>query len=791
MSIRTSKMRVAPLRGMDQRWQVNPTSASKIVDMTWSDQDSWVRAGGFNYIVRDVTEEDFQDDLFYEAKEPVFDTITEKFEKGDETNAISGLTPAFSQDKIEGVFITPADSVFVPNPSNALPINLNTVSFTSSPINDPFRNTASRVATNAYKVEDDPISIHWFAQHNGAMQWLVYETSEGRLRHFNGSRAPQAPWSDIYHIDGKAINSQNYKRKVVTTPWEGTQFATFAARLYMVNGFNQPLVFDGRKASPIGFSNAADQPTVSYVSTDDVHLIRKTQLNGVGYPSDTSDGNEHTSTYRYRVSFVNERGQESALSSPRQVTFTAEQGQIKGTPVNCTCLISVDIPKGPVGTVARRIYRTQNVRDTSGNLRTKTFSSEFFFHSEIQDNITESILDSKPDSSLGSLVDELDFGNFPQQASMIAMFKGRSFVAGNSDNIVRYSRPNFPEMFPEDNQLDLSDTTGSRITALYATKNSLVAFKDRGIYLIKGDSTDGFFAQTLTKDTGCLAPSSIREVPGLGLMFLAADGIYVLEGALENTGTRTAVVKMSTPIRELIRDINFSAVENCRSVIYHRDREYWLSVPVIGSDKATRVLKFSYEIGAWSYMDNMPIKDMTESEDHRGYLFFVANDTSLSGIHVYNRGYLNKAGTALQTEYETADIPFGSVYENFVPVRVQGRIIGYGNNDLEMNFTTNRELTQAYETNKTTQQKRPLEDKNISVYGTTAWGDGSVYAQHRPVYARFDINTMHKGPVNEVKISFTPTSGRIELLEFQMEARIGSRRDVINLTSKMGGTETR
>jgi len=29
------------------------------------------------------------------------------------------------------------------------------------------------------------------------------------------------------------------------------------------------------------------------------------------------------------------------------------------------------------------------------------------------------------------------------------------------------------------------------------------------------------------------------------------------------------------------------------------------------------------------------------------------------------------------------------------------------------------------------------------------------------------------------------------LLEFQMEARIGSRRDVINLTSKMGGTETR
>ena len=399
--------------------------------------------------------------------------------------------------------------------------------------------------------------------------------------------------------------------------------------------------------------------------------------------------------------------------------------------------------------------------------------------------------DVKPDSFLATLVDELDYGTTPSQASMIAMFKGRSFLVGNNDNIVRYSRPNFPEVFPVDNQLDLSDTSGSRITALYASKNSLVAFKDRGIYLIKGDTTDGFFAQTLTKDVGCIAPSSIKEVPGLGLFFLASDGIYVLEGALENTGTRTAIVKISQPIRDLIRDINFSAVENCRSLIYHRDREYWLSVPTIGSPDCTRVLKFSYEVGAWSYMDNMPIKDMTETEDHRGYLFFVSNDSDYKGIHHYSRGYLTKGGVALLTEYETADIPFGSVYENFVPVRVQGRIIGYGNNDLEMNFTTNRELTQAYETNKTTQQKRPLEDKNISVYGTTAWGDGSVYAQHRPVYARFDINTMHKGPVNEVKISFTPTSGRIELLEFQMEARIGSRRDVINLTSKMGGTETR
>ena len=55
MTVKSSKLRVAPLRGMDQLWRVKPTHASSIIDMTWSDQDSWMRAGGFEHLCRDYT----------------------------------------------------------------------------------------------------------------------------------------------------------------------------------------------------------------------------------------------------------------------------------------------------------------------------------------------------------------------------------------------------------------------------------------------------------------------------------------------------------------------------------------------------------------------------------------------------------------------------------------------------------------------------------------------------------------------------------------------------------------
>ena len=182
---------------------------------------------------------------------------------------------------------------------------------------------------------------------------------------------------------------------------------------------------------------------------------------------------------------------------------------------------------------------------------------------------------------------------------------------------------------------------------------------------------------------------------------------------------------------------------------------------------------------------------MIEGQDHRGYLFFAGNGSlsigEAKGIFVYGSVNTKNNLGSVSSVYETVNIPFNNVYENFSPARVQARVVGYGNT-LNMSVITNRDPTVATTADGT--QQRALEDFNYPVYGTVIPNTGLKYKEHRPIIVRMDISTMHKGPVNELRLRFT-CSDEMEIVSYMLEGRVGSSRDVINLTRKFGGSETR
>ena len=79
----------------------------------------------------------------------------------------------------------------------------------------------------------------------------------------------------------------------------------------------------------------------------------------------------------------------------------------------------------------------------------------------------------------------------------------------------------------------------------------------------------------------------------------------------------------------------------------------------------------------------MKTAGMIEVQDHRGYLLFAGCNSSVStgprGIYVYGSVNEKEKLGAVQSMYETVNIPFNSVYDNFSPARVQARVVGFGN----------------------------------------------------------------------------------------------------------------
>ena len=107
-------------------------------------------------------------------------------------------------------------------------------------------------------------------------------------------------------------------------------------------------------------------------------------------------------------------------------------------------------------------------------------------------------------------------------------------------------------------------------------------------------------------------------------------------------------------------------------------------------------------------------------------------------------------------------------------------------NQITLEVFVNREPA-TVATSASATQIRPLEDANFPLYGTAKLDGLSVYKEHRPVNVRLDFSTMHKGPVNELKLRFT-CDQEMELINYELEGRLGTSRDVINLTEKFGGS---
>ena len=626
----------------------------------------------------------------------------------------------------------------------------------------------------AWNYFDEIESVHWFSEHSGNRQHLIFEGKnhvDMRLYVFDGSKAGTEKWRPIMMSDG----IQAPPRSTSSTPRLRTQSIAWGGRIYLFNGKDPPLVFNGRYAEFAGFDGIPSAPIGeglrnAKIGIQQLGLGRKPVSVGGDAPED--DDPIRQWGYRYKITFVNERGQES----PPSVASEVVMGENTDTGFRSCAIIS--IPRGGETVVARRIYRTRQLLNTDGDLLSRSIGDNFYFVEEISNNFQTSFEDTYQDAFLGTLMDESDFGNWPSQATMGACFKNRVFLAGSNSTDVVFSAPLMPEVYPRDNYISIGQDDCGPITGLYTTQNALIVFKQRGVSLIKSvqaqDGSTQFFSQNISRDVGCIAPNSIAEVPGVGVLFLSLEGVYGIEGSLEGSNVR--LIRYSTPITKFVNRINSAASIGAVGTYYPKDKEYWLSVPVDGSDKNNFVLVFHGAVGAWSVREKFPIADAIVTQDHRGYYIFGSNDPNNKGLHVYTRGASTKGTVSIEPLWETTDIDFNGPFAAFNPKYVIADVIGYGDNDVQMTYRVNRNLT-AVETAKSVDQQ---DLTNVySVYDTATWSTNSLWYEHRPIPVRFDITTMGQPACRELRLTFESAGRRLQVLSFAIGVVAGAPYDKI------------
>ena len=430
-----------------------------------------------------------------------------------------------------------------------------------------------------------------------------------------------------YEVGQESVLSALASRSIPTATESATVYVQFGDRVIVTNGQDVPLIIRpwplgksaaispsvvGQIVRPLGWSGAPAVP----------EALRVQPITAAVGPSGGTSANNYTGSattnwypvnpaaislpsifgmgastgafsndYRFKVAFVSDTGSVSPLSLEAEVGWDIDTGE-----AGYRYCPTLRIPLGPRGTVARRVYCTVN----GGN--------QYYFVADVRNNIEELFHAARRSSSFSvAAPGPGESSIFPgRYAHVCAVFKDCLFLDGGRDegNLLFYSAPGLPDQFGAANYITLTGGGGA-ITGLYSHYNNLIIFRENSIDVLTG-TYPSFTVQTVTKQVSCRSPQSLDAVPGLGVVFLAQDGIYVLTGGLDG-GAVFQVVPIGAPIQK--QTVRLTKECAARSVGRYspQERAYHLYIPVDGDDRPGLGCVYHLEKKGWSIRVGFPV----------------------------------------------------------------------------------------------------------------------------------------------------------------------------------------
>jgi hypothetical protein len=382
----------------------------------------------------------------------------------------------------------------------------------------------------------------------------------------------------------------------------GTQYIPYGNRLLIINGYDKPIWFYGRnRFRDFGFTLQTPAPEVLDIEPD--YLTGTYQLQqGIAAPNFPQNsrigiGDSTKAKFNnvsYKLTYITDSGSESPLSSLASVSWET----IQGAEAKFGVMLK-NLPLGGDGVVARRIYRTKNQKtpEDSG-----AADSTYYFVNQVNDNATRLFIDVVADTSLVDTAPSItDTSVISNGYAYGASWNGSLWMAGGSSNPTKiiYSKQGLPEQFGAFDYFDIGNTAGGAITGITPYYNNLIVFRQRAIDVVRVGNGGMYQISQITPEIGTTATNTAKLVPGVGLMFLSYDGLYVVDGGLDG-GATVSVSKLTAGLSKETERINKAALPRACAVYSSKEREYWVHYTEQGHTYSSRGMVYHIDTGMFS-----------------------------------------------------------------------------------------------------------------------------------------------------------------------------------------------
>lgn len=321
---------------------------------------------------------------------------------------------------------------------------------------------------------------------------------------------------------------------------------------------------------------------------------------GLGFSKNGTSSPGKGATFAYQVSFISDTGSESALSLPGSTSWEL-QANAEGFHYG----VALRIPTGPPGTLGRRIYRSQNYHADGPVPGDDTT----YFLDDVRNNVEELFFDPYASVALGAEAPSVALTTaFPApRARFCAVYGDCVFLDGGivDPNTLYFSHPNKPDQYGAGDFIRLSGDAGG-ITGLFGHYTVLVVLRENGVSVVEGNFTDGFRATTVTNQVACRSPHAIDAVPGVGIVFLAQDGIYALSGGLVG-GSELTLTRLSQPIEAVTRRMTPDCTARAVARYSPTERAWHCYFAADGNDRPNLGIVYHVEKEGWTVREGFPV----------------------------------------------------------------------------------------------------------------------------------------------------------------------------------------